>query len=64
MAAGIINGCGSFGPIAQELVIGKMYDEGGGNLGPILGLLLGSAAVSLVFMGIILLRNRAGKADL
>lgn len=64
LAAGIINGCGSLGPIVQELVIGKLYDEGGGDLGPILALLLGSAAASLVFMGIVLARNRSGRADL
>ncbi|MDP2307386.1 MAG: MFS transporter [Pseudomonadota bacterium] len=64
LAAGIINGCGSLGPIVQELVIGRLYDTGGGDLGPILGLLVGSAAVSLAFMAVILLRNRAGKADL
>ncbi len=64
LAAGIINGCGSLGPIVQELVIGRMYDTGGGDLGPILGLLVGSAAVSLLFMGVILGRNRMGKADL
>jgi len=64
LAAGVINGCGSLGPIVQELVIGRMYDSGGGDLGPILGLLVGSAALSLVFMGVLLLRNRAGRADL
>jgi OPA family sugar phosphate sensor protein UhpC-like MFS transporter len=64
LAAGIINGCGSLGPIVQELVIGRLYDSGGGELGPILALLLGSAAASLAFMVIILGRNRSGKADL
>jgi OPA family glycerol-3-phosphate transporter-like MFS transporter len=64
LAAGIINGCGSLGPIVQELVIGRLYDTGKGDLGPILALLVGSAAVSLGFMAVILLRNRAGKADL
>jgi OPA family glycerol-3-phosphate transporter-like MFS transporter len=64
MASGIINGCGSLGPIVQELVIGKMYDDSGGDLSGILALLVGSATVSLAFMGVILLRNRAGKADL
>ncbi|MFN7144858.1 MAG: MFS transporter [Myxococcota bacterium] len=64
MAAGIINGCGSLGPIVQELVIGKLYDDGGGDLGPILALLVGSAAASLAFMGVLLMRNRSGKADL
>ena len=64
LAAGVINGCGSLGPIVQELVIGRMYDTSGGDLGPILGLLVGSAVMSLAFMGVLLLRNRAGKADL
>ncbi|MDP2315779.1 MAG: MFS transporter [Pseudomonadota bacterium] len=64
LAAGIINGCGSLGPIVQELVIGRMYDTGAGDLGPILALLVGSAAVSLAFMAAILVRNRLGKADL
>ena len=64
LAAGIINGCGSFGPIVQELAIGRLYDSGGGDLGPILLLLLGSAAISVLFVAVLLLRNRAGKADL
>lgn len=58
LATGIISGFGSLGPIVQELVIGKMYDAKGGDLGPIFALLFGSAAMAAVFTGILVLRNR------
>lgn len=64
VAAGVISGFGSLGPIVQELVIGKMYDSKSGDLTSIFAMLLASAiagAACLVFM---LLRNRQGKADL
>jgi sugar phosphate permease len=43
LSAGIINGLGSIGAVAQELIIGNMYDKSGGDVGPIFMLLVGSA---------------------
>jgi OPA family sugar phosphate sensor protein UhpC-like MFS transporter len=63
LAAGIINGMGSIGSVVQELWIGKLYDTGEGDLGPILFLLLGAATAAAAVMGIVVARNRMGKAD-
>lgn len=46
LATGLISGIGSMGPVVQELLIGKMYDSGGGDLGPILLMLFGSAVAA------------------
>ena len=64
VAAGIISGIGSMGPIVQELVIGKLYDAKGGDLGPVFLLLLGSALAATLVMVVAVLRNRAGRSDL
>ncbi|MFZ5478620.1 MAG: MFS transporter [Myxococcota bacterium] len=63
LAAGIINGMGSVGSVVQELLIGKMYDSAAGDLGPILGLLLGASAAAAAVMGVVVARNRLGKSD-
>jgi sugar phosphate permease len=60
LATGVISGFGSMGPIVQELVIGKMYDAKGGDLGPIFALLFGSAALAAAFTFVLVLRNRRG----
>jgi OPA family glycerol-3-phosphate transporter-like MFS transporter len=62
-AAGIISGLGSAGSVMQELVIGKSYSSTGGAIGPILAMLLGSALVSALCVGVILWRNRQGMSD-
>jgi MFS transporter, OPA family, glycerol-3-phosphate transporter len=64
LAAGIISGIGSLGPIVQELVIGKLYDQEGGDLGPIFLLLLGSALVATLIMTIAVVRNAKGLSKL
>lgn len=58
--AGVISGFGSCGPIVQELVIARMYDAGGGDLGPIFTLLFGSAALATFFCAVLVTRNRRG----
>jgi sugar phosphate permease len=63
LAAGLISGIGSLGPIVQELVIGKMYDASKGDLGPIFLLLLGSSVAAAVTLGVVVVRNRLGKSD-
>ena len=62
LAAGIISGFGSMGPIVQELVIGKLYDAKGGDLGPVFLMLFGSAALAAVFCAGLVWRNRRGGA--
>ena len=62
LTAGIISGFGSLGPIVQELAIAKLYDDKGGDLGPIFALLFGSAAMAAFFCAILVVRNwRGGK---
>ncbi|MCP4804613.1 MAG: MFS transporter [Proteobacteria bacterium] len=56
--AGVINGMGSVGSVVQELVIGKMYDDSAGDLGPIFGLLMGASIGATVLIGVVVLRNR------
>lgn len=63
LAAGLISGFGSLGPVVQELVIGKMYDSKGGDLGPIFLLLFGSAAMAAVFCAALVFRARTGRSS-
>ncbi len=59
-ATAVIAGFGGTGPVVQELVIARMYDSKGGDLGPIFGLLFGSAALATLFCLALVLRNRKG----
>ena len=63
LAAGIINGMGSVGAVVQEFVIGGMYKDSGGDIGPILGLLIGASLGATALMGVVLIRNRMGISD-
>lgn len=63
LAAGIINGMGSIGSVVQELVIGRLYKQGGGDLGPILYVLMGAAAFAALSLSMVLWRNRMGLSD-
>jgi OPA family sugar phosphate sensor protein UhpC-like MFS transporter len=53
LSAGIINGMGAFGAVAQELIIGTLYDDSGGDIGPIFMLLFGSAACAVVCLSVV-----------
>jgi len=64
VAAGLINGMGSAGPVVQELVISRRLDVEEGNLLPIFLMLLAVAAAGTVLTGLLWLRSRAGKATL
>lgn len=57
-ATGIIAGFGAIGAVVQEVVIGRMYDQKHGELGPIFALLFGGAAMAGVFCGALVWRNR------
>ena len=59
-AAAVISGFGSTGAVVQELLIARMYDSKGGDLGPVFQLLFGSAAMAAAFCGILVWRNRRG----
>ncbi len=62
-AAGIISGLGSAGSVVQELLIGHMYKQNGGAIGPVLATLFASALFSAACLGAILWRNRRGTSD-
>ena len=63
-AAAVISGFGSIGPIVQEVVIPRLYDQKAaqetGNLGPVFALLFGSATLATAFCAILVWRNRRG----
>ena len=63
-AAAVISGFGSLGPVVQEVVIPRLYDQKAaqaeGDLGPVFALLFGSAALASVFCAILVWRNRRG----
>ena len=53
LSAAIINGMGSCGALVQEFVIGNIYDKSGGDTGPIFMLLVGSAAMAIICLGVV-----------
>ncbi len=57
---GIIATCGAVGPVIQEVVIGRMYDSKGGDLGPVFVMLFAGAALGTLFCLALVLRNRKG----
>lgn len=63
LAAGVINGMGSVGSIVQELLIGRLYDSGSGQLGPIFALLLGASGAASAAIGVVWVRNRLGRSN-
>jgi sugar phosphate permease len=64
-ATAVIAGFGALGPIVQELVIPRLYDQKAaqatGDLGPVFALLFGSAILASVFCAVLTWRNRGGK---
>ena len=62
LAAGIINGMGAVGSILQELVLGRLLS--GDDMSPMFGLLLAASAAAAVLLGLLVIRNRRGLADL
>lgn len=59
-AAATISGFGSLGAAVQEIAIGRAYDPGQDGLGPVFGMLFGSAIMATVFCAILVWRNRQG----
>ncbi|MCK5689319.1 MFS transporter [Myxococcota bacterium] len=64
VAAGVINGLGSIGSIAQEVVIPMVYDPSSGSVAPVFALLFGASALSVGAIGVVLWRNQKGVSDL
>ena len=64
-AAAVISGFGSIGPVVQEVIIPRVYDQkaaqASGELGPVFALLFGSAVLGTVFCAILVWRNRGGR---
>ncbi len=64
-ATAVIAGFGALGPIVQELVIPRLYDqkaaEASGDLGPVFVLLFGGAIIGTLFCAALVWRNRGGK---
>ncbi len=64
VAAGIINGTGSIGPIFQEEIIGWLYTKYDQELAPILILLVGMALLSAALTFYLWRKSKKGKANL
>lgn len=64
VAAGIINGTGSIGPIFQEEIIGWLYTKYDQSIVPILVLLLSMAVVSAALTFYLWWKSKQGKANL
>jgi MFS transporter, OPA family, sugar phosphate sensor protein UhpC len=62
--AGIINGMGSIGAVVQELVVSRLLEGNSGETGPIFAILWGVSILSIVALGILLVRNHRGHAHL
>ena len=62
LAAGIINGMGSVGAMVQELVLGRILGEG--EVAGVFATLLVSAVMAAACLGVLLIRNRQGHADM
>ena len=63
-AAGIINGTGSLGAVVQELVVSRMYEQNPDDVTPVFATLWGAALFSMAVLGVLLWRNRTGKANI
>ena len=61
-AAGIINGIGSLGAIAQELILGSVLKADGG-VTLVFAILLASSVLSAVFLAVLVWRNPPEKPE-
>lgn len=62
LAAGIINGLGQIGAITQEVLLGALLNRGG--VLEVFAVLLVSSVAAILCLGVLLIRNRRGLADL
>jgi len=63
LAAGIINGMGAVGSVAQELLLGRLLGEGQG-VTQVFALLLASSVAAAIALSVLLWRGKRGEADL
>lgn len=59
-AAAMISGVGSIGPIVQEVIVPRVYDEKTGGMTPVFVILFVSAVMASLFCAALVLRNRRG----
>jgi len=59
-AAAVISGFGSLGPVVQEVIVPRVYDEKTAGMGPVFAILFISAAAASLFCLVLVLRNRRG----
>jgi sugar phosphate permease len=60
-ATGIICGFGALGPVVQEVIIPRVYDQETAGLTPVFVILFMSATLAAVFCALLVMRNRRGK---
>ena len=56
----MISGVGSIGPIVQEVIVPRVYDEKTGGMTPVFVILFVSAVMASLFCAALVLRNRRG----
>jgi len=59
-AAAVISGFGSLGPVVQEVIVPRVYDEKTAGMAPVFAILFISAAAASLFCAALVLRNRRG----
>lgn len=62
-AAGIINGMGSLGSVAQETVVARIYAQDTNDVTGVLRILFAASLLSVAALGVVLWRNRRGDSD-
>ena len=62
-AAGIINGMGSLGSVAQETIVAAVYADQGQDVTSVLRLLFGAGLLSVFALAVVLWRNKRGLSD-
>ncbi len=59
-ATAVISGFGSLGPIVQEVIVPRVYDQKTSGMGPVFAILFIAAASASVFCAALVYRNRKG----
>jgi sugar phosphate permease len=62
LAAGIISGFGSMGPVVQEVLLGRQLNDG--DVGAVARMLFASALGALLSLSVLLVRTRRGSSRL
>lgn len=59
-AAAVISGFGSMGPIVQEVIVPRVYDQKTSGMAPVFAILFISSACAAVFCAVLVYRNHKG----